>query len=287
MKITFYGVRGSIAVSGRDFVKYGGNTSCVHVELDCGRHLVFDAGTGLQNLGKKIRKTNDSIYLLLSHHHLDHIQGFPFFDPIYSSSADIHLLMPAVSEGEVFPLLGQMGGRTFPVPYQNLASRITTYPLLECSDYDFLHSTRLSTLSLNHPGSGLAYKLEADGATVAYVTDNELFPPGTPLNHYDQWVKFLHGVDVLIHDAQYTDDDMPHKHGWGHSTIKQVMQLAKDAEVKHLALFHHDQERTDYQLDAIAKECSEQLHANNKETSCFCTFEGMALRLDKNGLNSL
>ncbi|MDF1762804.1 MAG: MBL fold metallo-hydrolase [Oleibacter sp.] len=287
MKISFYGVRGSVSVSGQQFVKYGGNTSCVHVELDCGKHLIFDAGTGLKDLGNVLIKTDQPIYLLLSHHHWDHIQGFPFFAPIHFAKSDLNLLMPAVSENEVFPLLQQMGGRTFPLNYQDLPAQIKTIGLVENSNYDFLTSTRLSTLALNHPGSGLAYKLEAEGVTLAYVTDNELFPPHAPINHYDEWVKFLHGVDVLIHDAQYVDEDMPHKCGWGHSTIRQVIKLAQDAEVKNLALFHHDHERTDDQLDAIAKECDTLLHNNNNLTHSFCTYQGLSLILDKNGLSSV
>ena len=134
---------------------------------------------------------------------------------------------------------------------------------------------------LNHPGGGSAYRIEENGVTAAYITDNELEPPGKVHTTYDEWVKFCQGVDVLIHDAQYTEDDMPHKHGWGHSLISQVRQLAVDAEVGALVMFHHDPDRTDGELDEIKRE--NEIFFRNKyaSTKCYTAYEGLAIKLAK------
>jgi len=134
---------------------------------------------------------------------------------------------------------------------------------------------------LNHPGGGSAYKIEEDGLSVAYVTDNELEPPYKPHTTYDEWVEFCHGVDVLIHDAQYIEDDLPHKRGWGHSLISQVRQLAVDAEVGALVMFHHDPDRTDRELDEIVRENEGFFSGRRARARSFCAFEGLAIGLSK------
>jgi len=134
---------------------------------------------------------------------------------------------------------------------------------------------------LNHPGGGSAYRVQDEGISCAYITDNELDPPYKVSTRYDEWVDFCSGVDVLIHDAQYTDDDMPHKHGWGHSLISQVRQLAIDARVGTLVMFHHDPDRTDAQLDEIKIENEhffKQKYDNNKS---ICAAEGMQITLSR------
>ena len=135
--------------------------------------------------------------------------------------------------------------------------------------------------ALNHPGGGVAYRINENGMTCAYVTDNELVPPETPITSYDHWVNYLHGVDVLIHDAQYTEDDMPHKHGWGHTLISQLRQLATDAEVGTLVMFHHDPDRSDSELDEIQRENETYLKSHHAPTRSICAAEGMQLTLSK------
>ena len=137
---------------------------------------------------------------------------------------------------------------------------------------------------MNHPGGGDAYRLEEDGVSVAYITDNELDPPGTPQTTYDEWVEFCKGVDLLIHDAQYIENDIPTKHGWGHSLISQVRQLAVDAQVKNLVMYHHDPERSDSELDEIALETAKFFKSRNSKIGSFIAAEGfvfdLALRRD-------
>ena len=140
---------------------------------------------------------------------------------------------------------------------------------------------RVIKQALNHAGGGVAYKIIDNHISCAYVTDNELDPPYALSSTYDQWVEFLSGVDVLIHDAQYTEEDMPHKHGWGHSLISQVRQLASDAEAGTLVMFHHDPDRTDSELDEIQIENERYMKSHRAPTRSLCAAEGMELVLSK------
>lgn len=278
MLITFYGVRGSIAAPGPSTVKYGGNTSCVHVRMNSGKHLIFDAGTGIRRLGLEMVKHDDPLLLLLSHGHWDHIQGYPFFDPIYQKDREI-VVCQGTEDNTISlrGLLEQMDGSNFPVHAGDLPSNISTIQEVEA----YLAKQDFKTLrqDLNHPGGGHAYRVEEDGVSFAFVTDNELDPPDKPSTTYDQWVDFCQGVDVLIHDAQYIENDMPLKHGWGHSLISQVRDLAIDANVKNLVMFHHDPERKDTELDEIAVENANYFRSKNANIGSYIAAEGLCMEL--------
>jgi phosphoribosyl 1,2-cyclic phosphodiesterase len=282
MIITFYGVRGSTAVPGPSTVKYGGNTSCVHIELETGHDLILDAGTGIRLLGDKLAKKSTAASILLSHGHWDHIQGYPFFAPIYQANRDIHVYI-SVEKGRklLTTLFKQMDGTHFPVKVADLPSNnFARFKGIEKELYK-REGIEVVQQTLNHPGGGSAYKIGENGATVAYVTDNELDPPYAESTNYDQWVEYLHGVDVLIHDAQYTEEDMPAKHGWGHSLLSQVRQLATDAEVGTLVMFHHDPDRSDSELDEIQIENQIYLKSHRAPARSVCAAEGMRIHLSK------
>jgi phosphoribosyl 1,2-cyclic phosphodiesterase len=280
--ITFYGVRGSTAAPGPQTAKYGGNTSCVHIELESGNDLVLDAGTGIRLLGKQLAKKITPANILLSHGHWDHIQGYPFFEPIYQPDRVINVYVHLESGRQLLDtLFQQMDGTRFPVKAEDLPSNhISKFKGIEKELHE-REGINVVKQALNHPGGGVAYKIEENGATCAYVTDNELDPPYALSTNYDEWVNYLHGVDVLIHDAQYTEDDLPHKHGWGHSLISQVRQLATDAEVGTLVMFHHDPDRSDAELDEVQIENEKYLKSHRAPARSVCAAEGMRIHLSK------
>ncbi len=278
--MTFYGVRGSLPAPGPTTARYGGNTSCVHVRLADGRDFVFDAGSGLRECGYALAGSSSRVVLMSTHSHWDHIQGFPFFGPIFEPDRDIAILR-SIPEGDrrFTGILEQMNGHNHPVPAAALPSRVRYE-----DDIDrFLAASgeaRVVRCPLNHTGGGCAFRLDCDGASIAYVTDNELWPPGPPTTTYDGWVEYCRDVDVLIHDAQYTEADMPKKHGWGHSLISQVRCLARDANVRSLVLFHHDPERSDGELDEVRIESERFFRSQKLPTQVIIAFEGLVLDID-------
>jgi phosphoribosyl 1,2-cyclic phosphodiesterase len=279
MKITFFGVRGSIASPGYDTYRYGGNTSCVHIETASGQDLVLDAGTGIRNLGKRLIEKNNTINLLLSHGHWDHIQGYPFFLPIYQPDRQIRVYTIATKGHEqICSLFDQIDGANFPVKATELPSQsecITANVETELARQNI----SVRRIPINHPGGGFGYRIEEEGTSCAYITDNELEPPEKVSTTYDRWVEFCRGVDVLIHDAQYLELDMPQKHGWGHSLVSQVRQLAVDAEVRCLVMFHHDPDRTDTEIDFIQKENALFFQGKHAPSISLCAAESMQIKL--------
>lgn len=274
MHIKFYGVRGSIATPGADTVRYGGNTACVLVESDNGTIFILDAGTGIKKLGDELIQCQSlsSINLMFSHLHWDHIQGFPFFAPIYKTNQKIHLMAAHLDEENVQSVLSQMTDPHFPVPSDQLEAVVevtTNIPSVLVID-----DVTISTLALNHPGGGSAYKFQSTKGSLVYATDNELFPPNETRTSYTEWLEFVKGVDYLIHDAMYLDTELEKIHGWGHSLISQTLKLAGEAMVKNVILFHHDPSRTDQQLDEIKQNSRKWMIQNYPECKVYLAREG-------------
>jgi phosphoribosyl 1,2-cyclic phosphodiesterase len=251
----------------------------VYIELDNGQSLILDAGTGIRNLGKRLTDSDSAINILLSHGHWDHIQGFPFFEPIYQPGRKIRVYPSTLNNhSKLCSLFDQIDGANFPVHAEDLPSSA------ECI-FENIESSlsgdniQVRRAFLNHPGGGCAYRIEEDGVSCAYITDNELDPPGKVTTTYDQWVDFCQGTDVLIHDAQYLQSDMPHKHGWGHSLVTQVRQLAVDAEVGCLVMFHHDPDRTDTEIDFIQQENENFFRGRRAPSMSLCAAEHMQIHL--------
>ncbi|WP_299877286.1 MBL fold metallo-hydrolase [uncultured Cocleimonas sp.] len=274
MKIKFYGVRGSIATPGPSTIRYGGNTACVSVRSDDGSHFVLDAGTGIKILGDELmeQSSKEDIHLFFSHYHWDHIQGFPFFLPAYQPDQTINLLAAHMQDEETHTVLTQMTDPHFPVPSDRLEAKVKVLSVI--NSMLLIGKTQVKTKSLNHPGGGSAYRLDMPEGSMAYATDNELFPPNEPDTNYQEWVDFFQGVDYLIHDAMYLDDELQKTHGWGHSLISQTLQLAVDAKVSNLILFHHDPSRTDEQLDQILIDSKAWVKSQNSKCQVHMAKEG-------------
>lgn len=278
LTVRFWGVRGSIPSPGVSTIRYGGNTSCVSVDIGTDKLLVFDAGTGIRMLGKALEGSTAPIFVLLSHSHWDHIQGFPFFAPIYQPECTIYLFPTPPGNVQWCATLEQMDGAHFPVTADRLPSRLhcVTEGVME-----FLAGQGfcISSIATNHPGGGAGYRLDHAGHSVVYLTDNELAPPYEQTTTFEAFTQFCRHADVLIHDAQYLEDDMPHKHGWGHSLVHQACALAVAARVRHLILFHHDPDRSDDALDTIQETACAWLATQDQRLRCTAAYEGLVVEI--------
>lgn len=247
MRIRFWGVRGSIASPGPATAAVGGNTSCV--EVLCGpTRIVLDAGTGLRALGNRLLADGEplSLTLLLSHFHWDHIQGLPFFVPIYMRHADLTVVGGANGMASVRETLErQMAAPVFPVRLDEVAARITTREVHKTESFD-VGEARVTVARGNHPGGVLAYRIDHDGRSVVYATDTEHYACVDPALR-----ALADGADVLIYDSQYGPDEYASKIGWGHSTYVAGAELARAAGASTYVLFHHDPARSDAAVEAL------------------------------------
>jgi phosphoribosyl 1,2-cyclic phosphodiesterase len=277
--VDFWGVRGSVPSPGPTTTRYGGNTSCVSITAD-DKILILDAGTGIRNLGSAIiRKPDLEIFVIVTHSHWDHIQGFPFFTPIYQPNRPVHMFPTLHKKNVVLAsLIDQMDGAHFPITPDQVPSNfnfVTENPL------EFLESNgfHLEMVPMNHPGKAFGYKITIDDKIICYFTDNEIDPPYEKSIELNELTNQCRNADILIHDAQYTEDDMPLKHGWGHSLISQVTELGKSAEVKNLVYYHHDPERTDDLLDKELEKAAKTLKENGSSVQPYFAYEGLKLTL--------
>ncbi len=279
MRITFWGVRGSIPTPGPETATVGGNTSCV--EVRAGKLLlVFDGGTGLRLLGKSLLKSMPiTAHLFFSHVHWDHIQGFPFFDPAFVPGNVIHLYGGNnVSRTLEETLAGQMDHPSFPVHLSEMGAKMHFHDVIEGQplDLDAGDGTEaiITTARGNHPNGVWAYRVDHGGHSVMYATDTEHYAVVDP-----QLLKLAKGVDVLVYDSQYTPEEyagtnggMP-KLGWGHSTFDEAVKLAKTAGAKKLVLYHHDPTQNDV---AVA---DKERRARELFASCEAAREGLIIEL--------
>lgn len=286
--VTFWGTRGSIPTPGPDTTRYGGNTPCVAVEQTDGRArqmVILDAGTGIRPLGKALVAEGDGglkVDLLVSHTHWDHIQGLPFFTPFFGSGNAVRIWGAKQGEVDLSTILRQqMHPVVFPVPLDALSAELGVQHV-EPGPFE-LEAFAVNAIRLRHPGNTLGYRLSpgGGGGDLAYVTDNELGDGG----EYDvgrhwrqEFVRFLEGVDLLIHDAMYTPDELERHRGWGHSSYTEAVDLAREAGVKRLVLFHHRPEHDDAAMDQLV-EAAQECAAQAGGPQVIAAVEGMQLAL--------
>lgn len=254
MRARIWGCRGSVAVPGPDTMRYGGNTSCVEVRSDDGTVLVLDAGTGIRALGARLAEEGHAeVHVLLSHLHLDHLQGLGFFRPLFDPDVHVHLWGPA---SPVRPLTDRiaryLSPPLFPVRLSEIPATLTFHDAPTAPVR--IGGIEVVAAPVTHQGPTVGYRLEEGGRSLAYLSDHE--PAlGGPLDHREpEWVSgwaLAHRADVLVHDAQYGDREYPDHVGWGHSAIEHVVAFAHLAEARSLLLFHHDPYHDDDDLDAL------------------------------------
>jgi len=295
--LKFWGVRGSIPTPGPSTVQYGGNTSCIELRAD-GQIIVLDAGTGLRLLGHELtHEFKDQplqLTLLLSHTHWDHIQGLPFFQPLYHPNNRIRILGYEGARSGLFKVLSsQMESPFFPVGLKELPSNVE---IDELRDMDFpLGNVRVQAYFANHPGICVGYRLTTRDGSVAFFPDNE--PPNRLQHRQDgaaadeatrrgfaehesrKFVEFLRGVDVLILDSQYDTEEYVRHEGWGHGCVDDVVKIAIDAGVKQLFLFHHDPDHDDAKVDSMVDYARQLAARSNSALKIEAAREGLVVRL--------
>lgn len=249
--VKFWGVRGSVACPGEDTVRYGGNTSCL--EVHCGEYnFIFDAGTGLKNLGDSLPPGKQLNYdIFLTHSHMDHVNGFPFFKPAYSPATRLkiwagHLKPQGTSIETVIRNL--MDQPFFPITVDLLSATLIFNDFTYGDELQISEDITLNTARLNHPGGATGYRVNYGGRSFCYVTDTE----HTPGELDDNILKLIEGTDLLVYDSTFTDGEYPDFTGWGHSTWQEGVRLSDAAGVRTFIAFHHDPSHTDANMDGIA-----------------------------------
>ena len=273
----FFGVRGSCPCSSPAHLRYGGNTSCVLVEPDHGPGLILDLGTGLRPLGDVLEAAGDSspVTALLSHLHWDHMIGLPFFAPVLRPGSTMDVYGPPQQRGSLHQVVDQVVQPPFfPVQVQQLHGSITFHEVVD--DKLLLGDCVVVVRQVPHLGTSLGFRVEADGAAVAYVSDHQA--PGD-LAHVEPGVlELCDGADLVIHDAQYSDEEFAAKPDWGHSTVGYAVHVAAEAGARELALFHHDPSHLDDDIDRLVEGARRRSEAARLQRVLGAA-EGLALHL--------
>jgi len=288
MRARIWGCRGSVATPGADTIQYGGNTSCVEVRLSSGHALVLDAGTGMRPLGLSMQDDPPvEIHILLTHLHLDHLQGLGFFRPLFSPGLDIHIWGPTSPvQGLSERIAMYLSPPLFPVRLEDVPSHLTFHDASE--EPVTIGSATIRAAKVTHQGPTVGYRIEEFGRVLVYLPDHEpslgtdlLAVPAAWISGHD----IAHGADVLLHDAQYRDHEYDAHVGWGHSSIAATMEFAHKAAVDKVVLFHHDPYHTDSELEELLTEARGKW-LGMEDRVCLA-YEGMTIVFDNEGVTGL
>jgi len=279
MIIRCYGARGSIAVSGEQYLKYGGDTTCLEIRTKNDQIIIVDAGSGMRRLGNKLStEQRFDLNIIFTHSHVDHICGFPFFKPIYNENTTVHFMGCPNTQGNMKLLLSKsMSAPFFPLPFDHLKATFNYTDA--CSTSFQVDSIEVFPINLSHPNGGLGYKFVEDGKKFVFLTDNELGFRHRNGRNFEDYAEFAKDADLLVHDAEYTPEQYQMFKSWGHSTYLDALNLALAAQVKNFGLFHHNQDRHDAEQDAIVQACRENVETKKSDVVCFALTQTTELTL--------
>lgn len=280
MRVKFWGTRGSIPVPGPSTIRYGGNTTCVEVEDRGGTRLIIDAGTGIRALGNDLirRGKQGPIHIFFTHYHWDHIQGWPFFAPTFLPKSEFVIYGRAKSADKLRAIFAyQMHPVYFPVKFEDLPCKFEFVPVKE--DSFKIGSLNIQTIELCHPGGAFGLRIWEKKRVFVFMSDHEAGLNDKQPHPYTDYAKFAYKADLLVHDAQFADEELPIHKTWGHSSYQQALQLAVDADAKRLGLFHHAPERVHNDIDRFVDHCNQLLERQSKSVDVFGIMEGMVFTL--------
>ena len=279
MKIRCWGARGSIPVSGAEYVTYGGDTTCIEIRSQGDDVIVIDAGSGIRRLGSLlIQEKRDQISMIFTHAHWDHILGFPFFKPAYRKGTAIHLFGCAQAQESIQEMISRtMEAPYFPVNFQDLQADFSYHE--PCESGFSISTMTITPIPLSHPNQGFGYRFAENGKSFVFLTDNELgfqHPGGLTFQDYAQ---FSRGADFLIHDAEFTPEEYRKTRTWGHSIYTEALRLALDAKVKSFGIFHHNQERSDASLEELVRDCRRIVAERGERMEVFALTQDTEIQL--------
>ncbi len=309
MRVRFWGVRGSLPVPGMKTERYGGNTSCVEVRSAAGTRVVVDAGTGIRKLGKELTQgdaegSTNHVHLLISHTHWDHIQGLPFFSPLYQRGNSLHVYARKRDDLHLRAVFAsQTDDPYFPIPFDEAKADIAFRELMDSAEFE-IGDVRVACARLNHPYIATAYRLSVDGASVVYVSDTAPFsdilfedqfiarPPsaGAELPKADRdklaamrqgISRLCDGADLVIYDTMFTPEDYRRLPHYGHSRPSDAIEICREAGARQLALFHHAPERSDAEVDTILADAQALVTREKIPLEVVAAYEGMDLTLGR------
>jgi phosphoribosyl 1,2-cyclic phosphodiesterase len=277
MRITCWGSRGSIPVSGQEYNKYGGDTTCIEIRTQSDDIIIVDAGTGIRRLGDQLLKEERKEYhIIFTHSHWDHLLGFPFFAPIYVPEHRVYIHSGPFHGSYAEEIIARvMYPPNFPVGYrENFVQPQIKFDKRQCNPLQ-IGSVTVNSIPLSHPNGGFGYKFTENDKNFVFITDNELthlHPNGKKFEDYRQ---FSANADLFLHDAEYTAAEYKNAKTFGHSVYTDVLDLAIKADVKRFGLFHINQRRTDDEMDEIVESCHKELKQRKIQMECFAAARDM------------
>jgi phosphoribosyl 1,2-cyclic phosphodiesterase len=284
--IRYWGLRGTLPVPGRKSLIYGGNTICVTLEFPRDRHFIFDAGTGIKELSNHLMASRSgkwSARLFISHPHWDHINAIPFFTPMYIPGNEFEIIGARHGQTGVQEMVSdQMDGIYFPVTIREMNAK-TYFKDIEPGTYEF-DDIEVKAMYLSHPGKCLGYRVNYDGRSFCYITDNEIYPADTPYynpQYEAELIEFIRDADVAMMDTCYFEEEYRKKITWGHSSVNEVVRIAHAAGVRELQLFHHDPDQDDARIEAKGALANQLLAAMGSKTVCTVPREGDTVILEQ------